>query len=488
MRARAYRGTIAAMTSDPVRAVAYIRVSKERDEMTSPELQETAIRDHCTRHGYELVEVISDLDLTGRFWKRRQVERAVAMVESGDISAIVVWKWSRVARNRLDWNIALDRVESLGGRLESATEAIDVRTSSGRLARGMLAEIAAFESERAGEQWQETHRRRWAKGLTHSGVPRLGYTYTREHGYQPDPETAPIVRELYERYLAGEGGTRLADWLHKSGVEMTSRGIRYYMKTGFAAGYISHHDPSCQAAHRPGTRCPNVITSVGAHPGIIDDDTHQRYLAMHGERATLPPRLVSPVSTVSGLLFCTSCGYRMARHGGKYPYFRCTGEPCPAPTTVRETRAIEAVREWLPSINDELARLAKDEGGQATARASRQRYERKALDAEKALQNLALDRARRIILEPVYLAARAELEAEMNEALAAARKIELSADISDTQRALAKDLAASWADMSPAARNRVLRKLDCKVDVTPVGGIGKRPKVRVYGNWDNLPS
>lgn len=482
------RSNLHAVPDTPVRAVAYIRVSKERDEMMSPEIQETAIRDHCARNGYELVEVITDLDLTGRFWKRRQVERAVSMIESGEIGAIVVWKWSRVARNRLDWNIAVDRVESLGGRLDSATENIDVRTSSGRLARGMLAEIAAFESERAGEQWQETHRRRWARGLTHNGSPRLGYTYSRSDGYTPDPATAPIVRELYDRFNAGEGGERLTRWLLSTGIKMTSRGIRYYMRTGFAAGYITHHAPDCQLSHRPGKHCPNTVTVRGAHEAIIDATTYEAFQANRAERATLPPRLVSPVSTVSGLIICDSCGYRMARHGGTYPYFRCTTLECTRKTTVRETRAIEAVRDWLPSVAAELAkRTRKVEGTTASAAASRQRHERAAIAAEQALQNLAVDRAKRLILESVYLAARSELEAELNAARRAAQKI-ADAEVAGAQHGrTASDLLVAWDDLDPAARNRVLRQL-CLVEVTPAGeGRGKRPSVRVRGLWEKMP-
>ncbi|MEB0303633.1 hypothetical protein, partial [Mucilaginibacter sp. 5C4] len=81
---------------------------------------------------------------------------------------------------------------------------IDTTNSSGRFARGILAELAAFESERAGEQWQETHRRRWRNGLPHSGRPRFGYTYDKSTFYSIDPETGPIVAEMYARYIAGE--------------------------------------------------------------------------------------------------------------------------------------------------------------------------------------------------------------------------------------------------------------------------------------------
>ncbi len=38
------------------------------------------------------------------------------MIEDGRADVIVVWRWSRVSRNRLDWAVAVDRVKTAGGR------------------------------------------------------------------------------------------------------------------------------------------------------------------------------------------------------------------------------------------------------------------------------------------------------------------------------------------------------------------------------------
>jgi site-specific DNA recombinase len=68
------------------------------------------------------------------------------MLEHDEADVIVVWRWSRVSRNRLDWAVAVDRVEAVGGRLDSATEPFDVRTPTGRFARGTLAKFATYAS------------------------------------------------------------------------------------------------------------------------------------------------------------------------------------------------------------------------------------------------------------------------------------------------------------------------------------------------------
>jgi site-specific DNA recombinase len=119
-----------AQSAAPVRAVAYVRVSQARNGMISPELQMRAIEDYCRRRRYLIIETLQDLDLSGRIWRHRQMDRAIAMIEHGDAQAIVVWRWSGVTRNRLDWALAVDRVEGAGGLLESATEGFDTTTST----------------------------------------------------------------------------------------------------------------------------------------------------------------------------------------------------------------------------------------------------------------------------------------------------------------------------------------------------------------------
>lgn len=474
-----------AVTDTPLRAVAYIRVSTEREDMISPELQETAIRDHCLRSGYELTEIITDLDLSGRFWKRRQMERAIQLLESGNVVVVVVWKISRVARNMLDWYIALDRVQTAGGRLESATEPNDTRTATGRFSRGMMAEIAAFESERAGEQWQETHRRRWKRGLPHNGKARLGYTYDREQGFTINPATAPLVNEIFERYISGQGVAKIAAWLQSLGITTltTGRGIAYYMRSGFAAGYIDHHDPGCTLDHRSGQRCPNIIRELGTHEPIVSNATFVAFEEEQARRTALAPRLISPVSTLSGILICTGCQKRMARNNrrGVTPYFRCATDGCQHPTSFSERKAERLLLEWLPTVADLVTTAAREAKlGESTAGVQRERLQRVAIQAEQALTKLTLDLARGIIPESAYTAARRALEAERDAAARTAADMHRTTTTLRKQGTLAVDLLASWDHLEPSTRNTVIREL-CIIKVTKAG---PRPTAEIRGLWE----
>ena len=158
------------------RGLGLVRVSKARgrEDLISPELQRSAIETYAKRKGIEVTEWVEALDESGSqerspWW--RTLEGVVGKVEAGDIDVVVVWKFSRAARHRKRWAVAVDRIEVAGATIESATEDVDPTTSTGRLTRGLLAELAAWEAEVKAEGWREVKDRRRALGLA-DGKPR----------------------------------------------------------------------------------------------------------------------------------------------------------------------------------------------------------------------------------------------------------------------------------------------------------------------------
>ena len=290
---------------------------------------------------------------------------------------MVVWKVSRVSRNRKDWAIAVDRVEGVGGRMESATEPMDTTTSSGRFARGMLAELAAFESERIGEQWKETHERRVRQGLPANGKPRFGYQYDKATGFTPDPVTGPVLREMYERYLSGQSVYSLVKFLNdgptrpvtgygvsKDGL-WSARTIRRILDQGFGAGYITRHGERVQ----------------GSHPAVITPSQWDEYLSRRETRRVNRQVERSPY-LFSGLIRC-SCGSPM--NAGLFGTSRTAKYRCKAAAekrshpggyvmaTLVERAVLEQLAGWAADIDAEAAEASKMTSYTASAERTSQR-------------------------------------------------------------------------------------------------------------------
>jgi DNA invertase Pin-like site-specific DNA recombinase len=334
---------------DLIPAIGYIRVSLAREEMISPELQRASIESWARISGRRIVKWVIDLDATGRNFKRK-IMKAISYIEDGTAKEIAVWKYSRFGRNRHGNAVNLERVERAGGQLESSTEQIDARSAVGRFQRGMLFEVAAFESDRAGEQWKETHNWRRANGLPSAGKPRFGYIWhprkitnpdgsvtIQQERYEHNPSTAPIVAELYQRYVDGVGFDTLAKELNTAGI-FTLRGskwwgesLRTYMDSGFPAGYLRVHSPKCHCDPYL-TACPNhdlvkVQPAPGTDPAIppiISDDLWRAYAARRAQIKATAPRARKVTTPFSLLSRCSLCNGAATRTTvGQYAYLHC---------------------------------------------------------------------------------------------------------------------------------------------------------------------
>src|SRR4249919_410672 len=132
------------------RVVGYVRVSRvggrEGDSFISPPLQREQIEAVARREGLEVVEVLEELDASGGDNTRPLWNRAIEMVESGEVAGIAVWNLSRFSRSTRDFLNAWDRIEQAGGQVYSATENLDHK-----LLRTILVAVAEAERDRAAE-------------------------------------------------------------------------------------------------------------------------------------------------------------------------------------------------------------------------------------------------------------------------------------------------------------------------------------------------
>lgn len=443
------------------RAVGLIRVSKVagREELLSPDLQRTAISAYAEARGYLMTEWVEALDESGSqarspWWRR--LDNAVEQVEAGELDAVLVWKFSRAARHRKKWAVALDRVEAVGGVLESATEQVDTQTSTGRLARGMLAELAAWEADVKGEQWQEVFASRLSRGLPATGRARFGYTYERGVGFEPDPKTGPVLAQMYERFVAGATFPELANWLIAEGVTGTSgtwwttTNLCRYMDRGFGAGIILH----------------NGVEYPGAHEPVITAQVWAAYQRVRETTRRVSPRTRAATHPLAGLVVCGVCGgpsCRTSARQGRKAFFKCClrhqmATACSGPTA-SERRVHAAVLAFLGGIAEDLdarreaVREQRAKAGQVRVSARRAAVEVERLD--EALARLAVQAAQGLLPASAHALAQDDLLRARGEA--------------EARRMAAEGDAAAFASPAPETARRILESWDELVEVDPKG-------------------
>lgn len=380
------------------------RATSELDTI-SPELQEHAGRTYCQERGYRVTAVIADLNRTGRTLARRRVQEAISLIQDGTANVIVVWKWSRLARSRRDFAITCAAVEDIGGRVESSTEPTDTTTAIGRLNRGMLAEIAAFESDRAGEIIKEIHDNRVSAGMPGNGRDRFGYRKIAGK-FQVDPETGPILRAMYEQHIGGKSNAAICRWVNAQGIPTTygyqwsAPSVRITLDSGFGAGLIRHRGQFHPGIHEP------VITATQWND----------YLAGRKARTRMPSRAKGSPYVLSSLVKCGICGKGLGSRPssrGRAPRYYCLSRmdsSCPSMSVAIAT--IEAaVLDWLRDHLDRLdAFVANAPDAQPALREERDarllRLQRLVAEQHQALTKLTVDHARGLIPDDAYVAAR----------------------------------------------------------------------------------
>lgn len=470
------------------RALGLIRVSKEREGMISPQVQRVAISDYAAARGYQITGWLEGIDESGSrarsaWWPR--LEQAISAVEGGEYEVIIVRAFDRTARNRLKWATAIDRLDQIGGRLESATEQIDVTNPAGRFTRGMFGELAAFRAETIGQGWKEAHANRVRSGRPHSGKPKWGYVYDRDLKlHVPDRETGQVLADLYHRYVAGESFYTLVRWLNAHGYRTLEGNtwrdgvLRRAMDSGFGGGWFMSHGQ----------------LHAGIHEAVIDETTWQAYLDARAGRRGVPARTVRSQYLLSGLVRCARCGGSMVAgvHGrARVPKMRCQNAKQRGPEACvggyvtigfLERRVVEWLQERAGQVDVATHEALAAQAHRTSLAHEAERLAREISRNEEALTRLAVQHASTPLPETVYARARAELEAqrvELEAAMEIAQRDERGAVIDPA--AAAAGLLEVWDEWPVELRRNQLRDLVRKVDVVTM-----RPqsKVKVYGVWE----
>ncbi|MES9554819.1 MULTISPECIES: recombinase family protein [unclassified Streptomyces] len=513
----------------------YIRVSTWKEEKISPELQETALREWAKRTGRRLIDpLIIDLDATGRNFKRK-IMGAIERVEAGEARGVAVWRYSRFGRNRTGNAVNLARLEAAGGRLESATEPVDASTAVGEFQREMIFAFGNFESNRASEQWRETHdHRRDTLKLPATGRGRFGYIWHRRwdartetlqkerYDLSADDGAAEALYEAYERKVGGDAFATVAGWLNAAGYR-TVRGhlwddsaLRKYMDSGFAAGLLRVHDKTCKCGAL--WKCPNYSFHPGAQPSIFaeGDDLWDRYLKHREQTRALAPRARAATYAHSGLMRHGDCQQGMAASQGVNSQgekmngysFRCSyyirtgGTGCKGGQILRE-RVERETRKWLagavaegvdaaaPAIPSPRRNVAKD---RARAARERARLQGELTKLQDGLARLQADRAVNPDDYPpgVYEAARDRIKTQRETAeqlLAKSAVIEATPDVSDYEP-LIVGLLDEWETINDGERSGILRQLLRRVAVYRVereGYARATSRIEFHPVWEPDP-
>lgn len=158
------------------RPFGYMRKSSMRDSApdVAPETQDREVRALAARRGDEIADrdMLADWDVSGQGRYTTKRPNYLALVEAVDRGAVIVlysYSLARLGRSvpELSRLFALCAERKVPIRL--AADSVDTSTASGRLTANVLASVAQFEAEVAGERLTAMYEFKGARARAEGG-------------------------------------------------------------------------------------------------------------------------------------------------------------------------------------------------------------------------------------------------------------------------------------------------------------------------------
>lgn len=332
----------------------YVRVSRVggREHLTSPDDQKRDAERFAATRGLTIGETVEDIDKSGGNLDRAGLQRVLERVESGKSGGVVVAYLSRLTRDTSQGLGLLDRIRLAGGVVYAPNLPADYTTADGRMLTTIQLAVDAGYRERKAEEFERAKEAAIANGIPVITRAAVGYRQRDDRRLEPDPATAPIVRQAFELRAAGAGPTAIAALLEREGVQ-TSQGSRTWSKQG-VYNLLSNRTYLGELSYGRDARFVNAES----HEPIVD--LALWLAAQHPNGRRVGPVAERSAWLLTGLLRCSACRYCLqgtTTSRGKRIY-RCTrrhsGGICPSPARIDAETAEALAVDTFWRITDDI--------------------------------------------------------------------------------------------------------------------------------------
>lgn len=389
------------------RAAIYARISRDVEgQGLGVERQLTACRRLAGERGWRVSQEYVDNDISAYSGKQRPAYlQMLEDIRAGTVDGVIAYHQDRLTRQPIELEGFAQVCTTAGlDTVITVTSDFEIANDDHMFMLRMLGAIAAKESARKGRRIRDKHAQ-----LAVSGMPNGGYH--RPFGYEPDRMTvneaeATVLRQVVDRYLAGEALMSLVGWLQDEGVTTTAgnpwrtSALRTLMLSARIAGLREHR---------------GEVVGQAAWPAIITLEQRTRLLAAV-ERRRITNRRTPRRYLLSGMLRCGGCGqtlYSAAREQTRR--YVCSSSPDHGRGCGKVTVTAERVEDLIARavlMRLDSPDLAAAMAGQAAAddRQAGLVAEREAVQAQ--LDDLTDAFAQRLIKMPEWLRAKEPLDAQ----------------------------------------------------------------------------
>lgn len=444
-------------------AVVYLRISEDRtghQAGVNRQLEDCELL--ASRCGLAVAAVLLDNDLSAFDGTHRPgYETLLDHVRAGT-SRIVVWHLDRLYRQPRELETLIDLVEDRSLRIETVNGGpFDLNSHEGRLMARQFVAIADYESGHKADRVARAMRQRAEAGAWH-GPARYGYAT----GGVLVPEQAAVVRQMADRFLAGESIRAIAAWLNDvtpppgRAVAWSPRAVRGILGSARIAGL---------RAHQPGVRNDppggRTVLTEGQWEPIITLTESEQIRSILAD-VTRRRRVQSVPSLLGGVARCARCGAGLVvtshknTSGARTSRYTCRKDPA---RPERGGLSIDAARlEQL--VADRLLRSLASLSPQAGGEDVRGTVTRMAMLAHRRRQ-ITLDRQSGRVTASEYTAAMKASDEALHQAAAGLHTASGGVVLHDIPYGDRGALESWWANLDTPQRRCIVVLLITQITV-----------------------
>lgn len=372
------------------RVAIYLRKSRadieaeERGEGDTLARHRRALLELAKKYSLNVVAIYEEIMSGDRIIDRPEVQRLLHAVREGQYEAVMVMDLDRLGRgNKMDQGLIQDAFQSSGTLIITPRKVYDLNDELDEDWSDFELFLARHELKIIKRRLQRGRRLSVAQQGRHiAAKPPYGYRRDENLKLHPDPETAPIVRQIFEWVAEGLGRRRVARRLNEMGIPAPRGGIweetaiSHIVKNEVYLGHIiwgKRRWRKTAEGRYKNTRNPREswIVYENAHEPLVTEDLWKRANEALHRRFRDPgnpnARLSNPLA---GLVVCGYCGkvlIQSTKRNRKHPRLYCKTIGCP-----QRTVALHLVEQRILQV---LEQIVAHEAQESVAQALEEKHE-----------------------------------------------------------------------------------------------------------------
>lgn len=357
-----------------MRACIYLRKSRADEE-----LEKLGNGNTLNRHKTTLLKLASEMNLniisiheeivSGESLSLRpEMLKLLEEISNNRYDAVLVMDMDRLGRgNMQEQGLILEAFKQSNTKIITPRKTYDLNDEFDEEYSEFEAFMARKELKIINRRMQRGRVKSVEEGNYIGTYPPFGYKFEghgRTRRLLIDPETAPIVKMIFELYAAGLGGSKIAYKLNDMGYK-TQTGKAFYhhsiiniIKNPIYIGKLTWGKKKYYKGNLNKRRTVELVPRDdwtlydGKHESIITEELYNDALKQLNNK-TLPPSSRDLVNPFAGLIFCSACNRPMMyrSYGNSLPHVICYNEYCKQTQSSRfdyvEERIINEINQRL---------------------------------------------------------------------------------------------------------------------------------------------